>query len=401
MVIPTIENGIHAILLENGFIVTESLEDINRPGVGISKFSLIHNFGQNGLMQLSYTEPNRNEGVINIQQSVNTTFSLKTRLILNEEDKKIVSPTLLFDPLVVANLGIDFSQTLAAIDSNNFKLRYSLITPLSGIDNEVTGYFLPEGITLNELNGTLTWPAANLGQNQGEYGFAVEIKQFEKIEGDNFIERGSMIVDFQVILAETEGSISVQKDPVLDENDALLVSAGEFQTISFTANADGEELDFEVNSELIALGSDIFNFEVVRDEADYRIDLSFNVDESIVRDNPYPIAFSVSNESFSIEKHVNILLYTRSLDDILIEVQVVTSSERATSINDLKVYPNPVNDHIFFSSKNEVNVQLVNSQGQVLSEFNSLKAELEVSYLEPGVYFLRLNNNGLVKFLKD
>lgn len=73
----------------------------------------------------------------------------------------------------------------------------------------------------------------------------------------------------------------------------------------------------------------------------------------------------------------------------------------------IKIYPNPVSDKLKIEFiKNEVpieNISILNALGATLLESKELKKEMDVSFLEPGLYFLKIES-GLkqktIKFIK-
>ena len=71
-----------------------------------------------------------------------------------------------------------------------------------------------------------------------------------------------------------------------------------------------------------------------------------------------------------------------------------------TSINDLKLYPNPVVDFLQIQLNN-VNINIIDTYGRILLHNFRVKDQMiDVSFLQPGTYFITINSK-VYKFLKQ
>ncbi|MEM8565859.1 MAG: hypothetical protein AAGF85_05320, partial [Bacteroidota bacterium] len=79
--VPIIENGVAARRLQNGTIVTENIDTDGLGNlVSSASFTIEHTYASAlPFYTIGYTEPNRNDGILNVDNSVNTTFHLETR----------------------------------------------------------------------------------------------------------------------------------------------------------------------------------------------------------------------------------------------------------------------------------------------------------------------------------
>ncbi|MEM7107184.1 MAG: hypothetical protein AAF519_03075 [Bacteroidota bacterium] len=388
-VLPTVAANLQVFFLENGSVFTESINELNRSGVGISRLSIIHDFQTDGLIELSYTEPNRNENIINIESSVNVTFSLKTTFFLNTDNMDISAPKLLFDPVLEANLGVDFFQSLSAFDDNDYKLRYDLVTPMANVSQSVPGYYVPAGVELNPLNGLFTWLAADQ-RNLGEYTFAVEVKQFKQTVEDGFSQVGSMLIDFQVFLQESEGSIIVSEDSKFNENRALQILSGIPETINFRFSANDMQIDINALSELEQFGTEVFDYEISSNDGNFDLAIFIRSREDIVRENPYVVGVSVRVPSTGIEQQYVFLVYTMSIEDNLILALPEQYFHQLP-------YPNPTKG--ILKSVDFINqiIQITALDGSLISEYYSQVDQLVLYDLKSGGYILSIS--GLVPFL--
>ncbi len=388
-VVPVVSANTQTFLGEDGFLTTKSISELDREGLAVSSFSLIHDFRKEGLIVLSYTEPNRNEGIVNIDRSVNVTFSLKTTFLLNSSNTNVSAPGLLFDPILDASFGIDFFQSLSAVDSNDYKLRYELVAPLANVLESVPGYYVPEGVKLNPLSGLLTWPAIDQN-NLGEYTFAVEVIQFEQTSEDSFSRIGSMIIDFQVLLVDSEGGIIVSEDSKFDENRALQIPPGTSETINFTIQANDDQVDFSIVSELAGFGTETFDYEINMNDETFDLAIFINSREDIARKNPYVVGVNVRVPSNSVEQQYVFLVYTVSIEDNLV-LSLPDQSFRQLP------YPNPTQGILKSADFIDQFIQIIALDGSLKSEYYLQSDQMVLNDLKPGSYILSIS--GMVPFI--
>ncbi|MTI23140.1 hypothetical protein E1176_19075 [Fulvivirga sp. RKSG066] len=115
-------------------ILLSQIENTDRPDLGdevaTASFTIEHTYPAYGSYLIGYVEPNRNESVLNIDNSVETTFYTETELIIDEHTPfDHSSSALLSLPIFKHNYNDDLSFSLAANDINDYKLRYQLVAP--------------------------------------------------------------------------------------------------------------------------------------------------------------------------------------------------------------------------------------------------------------------------------
>ena len=74
------------------------------------------------------------------------------------------------------------------------------------------------------------------------------------------------------------------------------------------------------------------------------------------------------------------------------------------NFDDVKIYPNPASNYIIIEVEDEINLKLINNLGQtVVSKTISMKTDINISYLEKGLYFIQLQdkngNNSIRKLI--
>lgn len=169
-------------------------------GVAYASYTIRHEYRSPGSYVISYREPNRNEGVLNMDNSVNTTFYLETQIILDPFYGNNSSPVLAIDPIDRACPGVRFTHNPGAFDPNpGDSVSFSLEVPFSDRRTQVINYRPPNDprfyvqydnaqedgtgtptFGINPVTGTITWDAPG---KVGEYNIAFHVIEWRKVNG--------------------------------------------------------------------------------------------------------------------------------------------------------------------------------------------------------------------------
>lgn len=161
--------------------------------ISINTYVEEHTYPSTGTYSITLEDPNRNAGIVNIPNSVNSPFFIETTLIINPFLGSNSSPQLLNPPIDDGCVGAVYYHNPGAYDADGDSLSYSLIT-CRGFDGEnVPGYSLPRAsnsISIDPVTGDLIWDSP---MAQGEYNVAILICEWR-----NGVLIGSMIRDMQI-----------------------------------------------------------------------------------------------------------------------------------------------------------------------------------------------------------
>lgn len=236
--------------------------------VGKVEFKTIHTYASPGRYTISYREFNRNEGILNYDQSVNTAFYTETSFTI-EPGICNTTPILLIPPIDRACKGVTFYHNPGSIDPDNDSLSYELVAPQSDFNSTVVNYFYPTqekfyqaaGIPFGQANesgdgpptitiasdGTITWDAPG---TVGEYGIAIKVIEWKRNLTDSlWYEVGYVIRDMQIIVEDCPN-----KKPDLTLPLELCVIAGtlvEFEGVA--TDPDGDPVVIDAFSDLFSL----------------------------------------------------------------------------------------------------------------------------------------------------
>lgn len=289
------------------------------PNVGFVRVAIPYRYGSPGSYLISYVEPNRNGGVLNMTDSFYTTFYLETRI-----DLAVLgcnnSPQLRIAPIDQACAGVAFFHNPGAYDDNgqdtaSDSLSYEMVIPFRDRGLPVAGYISPEKMsTANELggtpatfsidpvDGTLVWDAPSM---PGEYNVAFNVVEWRKI-GGAWRRIGHVRRDMQIIV---NGNCK-NKRPLLDipKDTCVIAGANINETIVGRDQSTGvgnipDMLKIQGYSEIFQLDnpatltpwmtdSDPF----IATPPDLEVEFNWNTTCDNIRGQPYDVVFKVTDK---------------------------------------------------------------------------------------------------------
>lgn len=256
--------------------------------IGEVIYSIDHRFPGPGVYTLTYYEQNRNEGILNIDNSRETPFFIQTEILIDD----ILggcnnTPQLLVPPIDQGCKGVKWSHNPGAYDPDGDSLSYELYVPKqSGVYNS-DGYFVsavdvpgynnpnaqkfyasvnipysqanearngPPTFSIDPVTGTITCDAPGM---KGEYNIAFIIREWRKVKGTSiWVSLGYVERDMQIVIQDCNN-----KRPKLTVPPDVCVEAGTLITQDIFAvdpavNAprnlkqDGDSVKIEAFSEI-------------------------------------------------------------------------------------------------------------------------------------------------------
>ena len=137
-----------------------------------------HTFPGPGTYVISVEDPNRNNGVVNIPNSVNVPIYVESTLVINPFLGYNNSVQLLNPPIDKACVGKLFIHNPAAYDLDGDSLSYKLVICKGAAGYDIPGYTFPissDYFRLDSVQGNLVWKNPML---QGEYNVAFVVEEW-------------------------------------------------------------------------------------------------------------------------------------------------------------------------------------------------------------------------------
>lgn len=152
-----------------------------------------HTFPGPGTYNIVMQDPNRNFGVINIPNSVNVIFSVKTTMVINPMLGTNNTPVLLNYPIDKAALYKTFIHNPAAYDADGDSISYKLTVCTKEDGKPIENYTFPDKtdtLYVDPITGDLVWDAP---KDSGIFNIAMNIEEWR-----NGIKINNIVRDIQV-----------------------------------------------------------------------------------------------------------------------------------------------------------------------------------------------------------
>ena len=235
----------------DGTFDTVSRSDITpmTTDIQVNKYVSTHQYNAAGTYTIYMQDPNRVEGITNIEGSVNVPFYLETTICIPDEllFGYNNSVQLLNPPIDYANIGELFTHNPGAYDPDGDALRYSLQVPLQAPGLEVPGYEFPDEATacadifsIDSLTGTITW---DVPCEVGIYVIRILIEelrdgqcvgkvnrdmQIEVVDNPNHAPDVQAVNDTCIIAGETLSLVVTATDEDIGQTITLTAAGGPF-----------------------------------------------------------------------------------------------------------------------------------------------------------------------------
>lgn len=193
-----------------------------------------HNYAGPFNYIITVEDPNRNSGICNIPDSDNSSFFLRSELIINNFLGPNTSPTLLNPPIDDACVGVCFEHNPGAYDVDGDSLSYSL-TSCYANGAPIALWTYPPGMgsgSIDPFKGDLVWCSPPM---ICQYNVAILIKEYRLLPGTTIrYYIGSVLRDMQI----TVGSCSNTAPQINNLNDTCVVAG---TNLNFVVNASDAE----------------------------------------------------------------------------------------------------------------------------------------------------------------
>jgi hypothetical protein len=290
--------------------------DLDAEGtVATASYTISHTYPTTGTYVISYREPNRNEGVLNMDGSINTTFYLETVIKMDAFLGCNDTPRLLIAPIDHACPGVAWTHNPGAFDPDKDSLSYAMVVPFSDRRTEVFNYRDPNdpgfytnygtaneagtdtpSFSINSVTGTITWDAPGA---IGEYNIAFHIIEWRKRNG-KWHQMGYVRRDMQILVDDCD---NLRPDLILPPDTCVVAGTILDETI-LGIDPDNDDVKIEAFSE-------IFNFPSNQSPATYtpkpgvndfqpsvpaaELHFKWQTECAHVKQQPYQVVFKITD----------------------------------------------------------------------------------------------------------
>ncbi len=164
-------------------------------------YTVEHTYAGPGNYLVHSNDPNRNQDVYNIPNSVNLPFYIESYLVINAFTGANSSPIFKFDPIDRACVNKCFYHNPGAFDPDGDSLSFEITTSRGADGSTVPGYFYPAPLGVNygidAVTGVLTWCSPTV---IAQYNLAFVVKEWRKNTSGHYVIIGYVLRDMQVIV---------------------------------------------------------------------------------------------------------------------------------------------------------------------------------------------------------
>lgn len=250
-----------------------------------------HTFSAVGTFHITFEDPNRNAGIVNIPSSVEIPFFIETILIINPFIGGNSSPRLLNPPLDNACTNVPFYHNPGAYDTEGDSLSYSLINCRGYEGEDIPGYTLPQSsnyIAIDPVTGDLTWDSPLMA---GEYNIAILIQEWR-----NGVLIGSMVRDMQITVAPCNN-----EPPVVEVDDTCVVAGALIDLLVHVYDSTSKYVTLTATGEPLMLGIGSAQFSSITDSVPYATHFKWQTTCDHVKLNPYEVIFKAKDNGPQVE----------------------------------------------------------------------------------------------------
>ncbi len=288
-------DGTYSILLRTMKINLPENISLNvyeyNPAIGAT--SNRHTYSSPGTYVLSFEDPNRNYGVVNIPNSVNVPMYVQSVLVINPFLGFNNSPDLLNPPIDVGCVGQIFVHNAGAYDIDGDSLSYRLVNCKTAGGIDIPGFSMPtasNSFSINAITGDVVWDTP---VSQGEYNIAFLIEEWR-----NGVKIGNVTRDMQIEIVACDNH-----NPVIISVTDTCVTAGDELIFNATAfDPDGDDVSlsatggpFEVTDSPASIDPDpAAGNDTVTTTFDWQTNCSH------VQNQPYQVFFKATDAGYPV-----------------------------------------------------------------------------------------------------
>lgn len=250
-----------------------------------------HTFSAVGTFHVTFEDPNRNAGIVNIPSSVEIPFFIETIIVINPFIGGNSSPQLLNPPIDNGCTNVIYYHNPGAYDADGDSLSYSLIPCRGENGDEIPGYAFPyasNSLTIDSITGDLIWNTPTVA---GEYNVAILIKEWR-----NGILISSMVRDMQITIAPCNN-----QPPEIDVVDTCVVAGDTIQLPVYVSDNTSTQVTLSATGDPLFLQDSPAQFMPITDDVPYMTTFVWNTNCQHVRKNPYVVTFKAKDNGPQVE----------------------------------------------------------------------------------------------------
>ncbi len=315
----SLEFGYETLDLGDGTLINLDTCQAEKTDLGdnitVKVIQILHSFPGPGIYTIRYREPNRNDDVLNMDNSGYVSFYVETQVVIDPFLYCNNTPILLNPPIDRGVVGIPYLHNPAAWDPDGDSLAYKLVPCKQSVDMQVPGFVWPNvydiihanattsdgtgpaTFTMDPVTGDIVWDAPAI---EGQYNIAFIVEEWRKINGEWF-KLGYLTRDMQIFINTSENNppqLTVPPDTCIEAGTVLEADIG-------ADDPDGHDILIEAFSGILDQFGDAVSFipnpfTYLPDPANLHITWRTNCNQ--IREKPYQIVFKATDRPVELSE---------------------------------------------------------------------------------------------------
>ena len=362
---------------------------------GLVVYTVEHTYAVFGAYIISYTEPNRNQGLLNLVGSINIPFYIESFVLADGSTSNFASPELLTIPILTAPLRREYNYGITAVDRSGNLVVYRVEVPEIKGASLANRYSLPENFKVNPFNGMVSWDTKyKNGYSAGEYLFNVRIFQFK----DNILQ-GYMTLEFTVILRDEPEELLLTHGLSLDGKNRIFIEKEDQKSfkVLFRSNTPTTlALDPYTDLNPLHFTFNVYDSTVYSDYVKVGL-LKIRNEVEMVRDHPYIVTIrGTSASEHNFKKDVTFMIFSKDTD--ITEIPTIREPDDHEEEKQFRLYPNPARStiQIDWPSDGFAEIVFYNMAGQLVFHGNVASGtRIRLDFLSQGMYLYKVTDGTL------
>lgn len=357
-----------------------------------SVYQGIKTFTNQGSYKAWVYDENRNDGIINLPGSVNVPFYCET--FLTVVDPLLYCPISTVDfamfPVYNAKVNLPYSSDLPIAHSDGDSITYKIDTCKSLNGNNVAGYFIPQGVSINMNNGKF---AIAPQQQQGQLAFAIRAHKW----------RNGALVSYTILDFGMYMSASFVNNINLPINANFTLNNDSIFVGNFTVS-DTIKINYDNSAQYqMSLYSEINNYLTAQNTVGNITSISLNNLTNLERKQPYKITLRAwQNQVNNNAAKDYVFYFTIGNNDSTLCTLPQDLAAKNRIDNKVIFYPNPTQNTITILDKPNEFVYVYDMLGNIVlsQKLISNNETLNFDLIPQGVYTIKIGNH-IQKLIKN
>lgn len=366
-----------------------------------------HTYPGPGTYTALFRSVNRTRNIVNMVQSDQQSVTIKSEFVIDLFDSRIAPLRFVSEYMPCAVANQPFQHSLAVYNRDGDSLVHELITPLKsmgdtdglGVIENVTGYTLPQQVSINAKTGELIW---NKPQRLGLHSFAVQVSHYR-----NKRLVGSIMRDFIVNVLPTPDditqafSIENRSELSITDDNQISLTPGQPLKLKVKYQTSGQAKNLNAYSELYQL--EPFTIDTTATTSTITAELTLNPKEAWRRKQPYILVFRGTSELNQIQAQQDFTITLVATPEVVSGVSPGPGDADPGHEALFAVYPNPAQNYVWVKNQKllpRTHYLLYNAlQQQILkTELNKLNTRITLPAVANGIYFYQIiSDSGQVR----